>query len=271
MNALAAVLLLALAQPPGASGNFAVLPPRVPTGAQALATTLAQTVAQQVARRVPAGTRVVSADDLGLMLGQARERALAGCDEGACVAELSGALDAAELIATSATRVDSGLTGESWVVEVKRVDAKSGARLSGGLVSLCGGANEVAGAAALATAEAFGDRVTGTTSGRCASSRGVLGAAGGAVLMVAGAGLLVPGLTTKAAYDTQQGPGTVPTVTRAEAAVAQRFLVGGLVVAGVGVAVTAASVALLQVRPAEPRVALTPLPGGAAVVLGGSF
>ncbi len=83
---------------------------------------------------VEAGARVVSSDDLALLLGAERQRELLGCGDSstACIAEVASALSANEIVSTSATLVSAGLSGDQWQLEVKRVDGKNGSRLGGG-------------------------------------------------------------------------------------------------------------------------------------------
>ena len=235
-----------------------------------LGVVLSQVAAREVARLVPQGTRVVSADDVNVFLGAERQRALMGCEtDSDCMTEIAAAMSASEIVSSSATLASSSFTGQQWVIEVKRVDGRTGARMSGSLITLCGDGATLLDGMKRAVNETYGKPLSSTSNGACPSGVAVVGLIGGVTLTLAGSIGTVVGLVTKSAWDAQQAPGAQPTVTRAEAQTAQVLFTGGLVAAGVGIGLTIASA--VAAKPAEPQVAVVPLAGGALVSFGGTF
>lgn len=245
---------------------------RVPANETQLGVVLSQVAAREVSRLVPQGTRVVSADDMNVFLGVERQRALVGCESGVdCMTEIASALSAQEIVSSSATLATSGFTGQQWVIEVKRVDGRTGSRLSGSLITLCGSGAALLEGMKQAVYETYGGRLDTASNGACPSGVAVVGVISGVVLTLAGTAGTVVGLGTKSAWDQQQLPGAQPTVTRAQAQTAQALFTGGLVVAGVGLGLITASSIALKSKPAEPQVAVLPTVGGAFVSVGGRF
>lgn len=232
---------------------------------------LSQVIAREAQQVAPSGARVLSADDLRVVLGQERQKALLGCEESSdCMAELTAALNATEIISSSASLVSSGLTGQEWVVEVKRLEGRGRGRLGAAVVSVCGGGPKLLDAAARAVREAFG--APQGQPGHCPSPVGVIGVAAGSALAVVGGVGIGLALVTKNEFDAQQPPTAPLTVTRAEAQTAQVLFVSGLVAAGLGAGVAIVSGVVLTSPPRSPAVTLVPLGGGGALVtVGGAF
>ncbi len=245
---------------------------RVPAEEAPLGVVLSQVAAREVARLVLPGTRVVSADDMNVFLGVERQRALMGCEVGTdCMTEIASALNATEIVSSSLNLASSGLTGKQWAIEVKRVDGRTGARLSGSLITLCGSGPGMLEGMKRAVDETYGKHLAATTDGACPSSVAVVGLIAGVALTLGGAAGTTFGLVTKGAWDAQQLPGAQPTVSRAGAQTAQLLFTGGLVAAGVGLGLVTASTIALAAKPTEPQVAVVPLAGGALVSVGGTF
>lgn len=62
---------------------------------------------------------LITPRELSAVITVERQKALLGCDSTSCVAEIAGALDVAEVVTGSVARL-----GESWLLQVQRVDAK---------------------------------------------------------------------------------------------------------------------------------------------------
>ncbi len=270
MVSLSGVLLAVLVAGEAPSLVVAVPSTKVPQGHGELAGVMGQVIARQVAKATGPGTKIITTEDLNVLLGQERQKQLLGCDESACLAEMLAAVSADEIVSSTATRVSASLTGEQWMVEVKRIDGRTGARRGGGLVPVCGGQSEVLDAAVLAAREAYGEHVVVGT-GRCASSAAAVGTVGGGVLVAVGAAGVAYALVTKQAWDRQQTPGVPATVSHADADQAQVAFIGGLVAAGIGACVGALSLGALNATPAAPHLAFVPWPSGGVLSLGGDF
>lgn len=241
---------------------------------RALVVSLSQVVARQVTQSAGNGARVVSADDMASLLGAERERQLLGCDEtetSACMAEISAALNAGEVVSSSATLVTSGLTGKQWLIEVKRVDGRTGLRRGGSVVRVCGGASSLLAAAERAVREAYGVAAPSVERGVCPPSMALVGLVGGGLLVAGGGISLTMSLVTKAAWDVQQVPGASLTVSRADARVAEGLFLGGAVAAVAGVGLVVLSGVAFGAPDHGPQVALVPTAGGAMVSMGGAF
>lgn len=73
------------------------------------------------ARFAELGVRVVSARDIQTLLGLERQRALLGCNETSCIAELAGALGVDDVLVGDLARVDGG-----WLVTLKWLSSRDG-------------------------------------------------------------------------------------------------------------------------------------------------
>ncbi|MBX5481898.1 MAG: hypothetical protein IRZ16_08690 [Myxococcaceae bacterium] len=69
--------------------------------------------------------QIVTAQELSAVLGVERQKELLGCSTESCLAELAGALDVDEVILGNLSRV-----GQSWLLQVNRVNAKTGATVA---------------------------------------------------------------------------------------------------------------------------------------------
>ena len=265
------VLLLILAAAEPQPQLVAVLRTKTPEGMDAIGDALSQAIVKHVLRASAPGTRVVSSADLELMLGRERERQLLGCDAGSsCLTEIAAALDADEVVSSSVIRVSAGLTGEQWLLELKRVHGRSGVRIGAGLVSVCGPPSVLLASMRVAAGEAWGEQPT-AHDGRCPSAAAIIGVAGSGALLVAGGVGVTYSLLTRRAFDAQQNPQVVATVSRADAERAQAIFVAALAAATVGLGLGITSGWALTARPASPRVAFVLLPAGGALTLGGEF
>lgn len=65
--------------------------------------------------------QLVTERELGAVVSLERQKQLLGCDTSSCMAELAGALDASELVTGSLSKL-----GESWLLQVQRVNATTG-------------------------------------------------------------------------------------------------------------------------------------------------
>lgn len=65
--------------------------------------------------------QIVTSSELSAVLGVEREKELLGCSTNSCLAELAGALNVDQIITGSLAKI-----GQSWILQVNRVDAKNG-------------------------------------------------------------------------------------------------------------------------------------------------
>jgi hypothetical protein len=96
------------------------------------ATALTEALAVELRKRP--GLTLVTARELAAVLGFERQKALAGCQSDACMAELAGALDADRVVTGQVARV-----GESWTLHLQVVDAKRAVALAQASRRLKGG------------------------------------------------------------------------------------------------------------------------------------
>ncbi len=116
---IACGLALALAWPGVAWANkMAVVPLRAGAGAKAaLAGSLSDVVVAELRRN--AGVEILTSEEISAILGHESDKAMLGCDEISCLADLGGALGADELLAGSVAKL-----GTSWILHLKRIDVK---------------------------------------------------------------------------------------------------------------------------------------------------
>jgi hypothetical protein len=84
---------------------------------------LSALIASEVARRP--GLTVLAGADVRALLGFERQKALLGCTEGSCMAELAGALGVSFLISSEISRV-----GSTWLLSLSLLDANRAAAMS---------------------------------------------------------------------------------------------------------------------------------------------
>ncbi len=128
---LAALLALALAAPP----KVAVVPLASGEGVPGkTAESLTESVTAEVRRR--SGAQVVSQREITTLLSLEQQKAMLGCQNDACFAELGGALGAERVVSGDLSRL-----GESWLFHLKLLDsgkaqvvATSDRRLRGGTI-----------------------------------------------------------------------------------------------------------------------------------------
>jgi hypothetical protein len=128
---LAALLALALAAPP----KVAVVPLASGEGVPGkTAEALTESVTAEVRRR--SGAQVVSQREITTLLSLEQQKAMLGCQNDACFAELGGALGAERVVSGDLSRL-----GESWLLHLKLLDsgkaqvlATSDRRLRGGTI-----------------------------------------------------------------------------------------------------------------------------------------
>lgn len=256
---LAVVMALGVsATPPPPKPTTAVLELDAPGTSSELARTLGLLVPTEV-RRWARG-EVKSADEIATLLGLERQRQLLGCSDDAteCMAEIAGALGAAEVVVSRLGRV-----GSSFVLEFKRMDAHRGRVLASTTRSVASEQGLVAAAKEL-IAELYG----------VVRRRSLVGTAalfGGAGLVALGGASGITGLVIHRQVVAQQSAQLTPTVTRSTARTAELLYHVGLPVAVVG-----AAAALFgffestEQQTAIPAVVFTPA-GGAALAITGTF
>jgi len=234
----------------------------------------------EVRSRLP-GAQVISSSEIQSMLGLEKQRAMMGCTDATCLAEIGGALGVDELVSGRLGKV-----GKTYVLELRRTDVRrarvvgSAARTVRGdedalLGAIQGTLDELypgthAGTAVKevgqAPAEAGGPSFFKTRLG--AAIVGVLG------LAAAGAGTfgVIHAIDVHNQYENQQANRATATVTREQAD--RMKIVYPLSIAGMAVgaaALTWGTYWLVKGPPPSVQATLVPIPGGATLALGGSF
>lgn len=270
MLALWVTLASAVAAQPGGAKTTLVVGTDAPALSAELRASLSSVAAAEAKRRL-LGRTVFSSGDVAMAVGMERQRALLGCTgDSECLTELAGSLDADEVIATRVTRVNAGPFSSEWLVDARRLEARSGKVLATGQARVCGGESLLARAVEGSVAHALGVGAV-VVPGECRARGTALAMTGGGVALVAIAALGVGyGASVKHDFDVQQDPATVATVTRAQAGIAANVLWGALGVGAAGLALAGLGVAGLT-EDSGVKVALLPGPQGAAFVVGGSF
>jgi hypothetical protein len=234
----------------------------------ALAQAMTSSVAAELNRR---GVHdLVTSADVTTMLGAERQRQLMGCgDEStSCMAELSDALGARFIMTGALTRI-----GSAWQLTLQTVNG-SNARSIGRAVMLAGDVETLMRSLPLLVADATGlerpiepsrvgpSLLTGT----------------GVAVMVAGGVVLLDSLFKENSLSrelelAQSTPSLLRPVGSYEGdgrlIVTQRTVAG--IALGVGAALTTAGLVWLGSLGSHASVAVAPLPGGAAVALGGNW
>lgn len=233
---------------------------------------LSQVVSDEL-RRLEPGVRLYAAEDLAVALGVARERRLAGCEsesESTCLTEFAAALGSDELLSTRITRLSGGPFSSPWLVDARKVDGKTGRTLSTGQVTVCGPESELPAAVRAAVWKAWGLEPRGVAAACTPQLAPRVLAVGGGVLLLAGVAGLAVSMGTRAAYDAQQVPGAPATVTRAQGTAANTLFALSLGAGAVGALGVGLGLAGL-LGSSDTKVAVAPLPGGAAVTWGGAL
>ncbi len=121
---LAHVLCLSLLAAAPASPRVALMPL---SGGEGVTEKTAETVTDAVAaelRRI-GGYQLITGREISALLSVERQKALLGCQDTSCMAEVAGALDVDQIIVGSVARL-----GESWLLQLQRVDAHKATTLS---------------------------------------------------------------------------------------------------------------------------------------------
>ncbi|MGA9523102.1 MAG: hypothetical protein WBV82_16660 [Myxococcaceae bacterium] len=121
---LAQVLCLTLLATAPGSPRVALMPL---SGGEGVTEKTAETVTDALAaelRRL-GGSQLVTGREISAILSVERQKALLGCQDTSCMAEVAGALDADQVIVGSVARL-----GESWLLQLQRVDARKATTLS---------------------------------------------------------------------------------------------------------------------------------------------
>ncbi|MBL8917293.1 MAG: hypothetical protein JNJ54_00405 [Myxococcaceae bacterium] len=255
------------------SGAKIAVPPVASTD-KALVEPLNQVVADEVLARAPTGSTVLTSSDITAALANERQRQLLGCDSASsdCLTEVAAALSADEQVLTTVTVLGSSATGTQYVIEVRRLSGKNMGRLGAGLVEVCGSGSRLTDAVREAVAAAYGAPARASVGSRCAPTWTVPTMVSGVVLSAAAIAGVTIGLLTKFAFDAQQAPGSIATVSRADAAIAQGLFVGGLAAGVAGIGLVASSIVGLLWRPEGRLSASVSLgPHVMSIVLGGAL
>lgn len=118
------VLALVLAASPAPLPRIAVLPLSPGEGVtDPTATAVGDAMAAELRKLNKA--RLVTSRELEAVLSVERQKQLAGCSSTECLVELAGALDVDQIIIGTLSRL-----GESWMLQVQRVDASKGTTLA---------------------------------------------------------------------------------------------------------------------------------------------
>ncbi|MBL9038157.1 MAG: hypothetical protein JNG84_06555 [Archangium sp.] len=211
------------------------------------------------------GLSVVSASDIANVLGLEKQKALMGCLETSCSAELAGALGVDGLVTGSIAAV-----GPTVLVNVRVISAKNGAPLATFSESVKGTENVPASLerAADAIVESVSQRPSTGVSKRAALIPGIAAVAfaGAAAACFGVAGNAQAELAIVTGADASYDPNAI--VARGQTSAALGYVFTGLAVAGV-----AASVVLLVVGKGDepPAVTVGPAAAGAGLAIGGTW
>jgi hypothetical protein len=271
---LLAVALLAAAPPK----KIAVMDLEASGVEPSLAQAVSLSIPTDVRGRLP-GTQVISKDDVASMLGLERTQQMLGCTDARCATEVGGAVGADELVSGRIGKV-----GDTYVLELKRIDVRGG-KVLGSSARLIRGQQD---ALVEATSGMLDELFPGTRSlsrvraidagweprflrSRTAAWTGAV--AGVALLGLGSAGVWWSyDVSRRHATDQSVQNPADRSVTRADADRARSVNAAAWAGAGVGAVLAAwGGYRLLHPDSLGPRVAAAPVPGGAVVALGGSF
>ena len=250
------VLQTAAAVPP----SVVVLPLETSGVRQDLADSIGLVVPSEVRRLLP-GAKVISGSEIATFMSLERQRQLLGCEsDSSCVAEMVGALGVDEIVSGKLGKV-----GHSYVLEVRRMDARKGTvrgSVAKSITDLDG---------LVPTLEASLDELyRGSEPHHAALSWGLV--AGGGLLALAGTTGLVWSLGVNQQYVDQQTPGATPQVTQADAARVKTLYPLSWAALAVGAAATTWGIMRLAgSAPAQLQVSFSPTPMGAFATVRGAF
>ncbi len=245
-----------------------------------LAQAVSLVVPTEIRGRIPSA-QVISKDEISAMLGLEKTRQMLGCTGVGCTAEIGGALGVDELVDGRIGKV-----GQTYVLELRRLDVKGAKTLGSAARMVRGEEDELVKAVQGMLDELFpGTRGAGKVKSIAPYSgwepgflrgRGAAwtGTAAGAALVVAGGVGAWWSYGVYSDYKDQQSNRLTATVTRAQADRAK--LVSPLAWSGAAVGAVVAAWGTWRLFHPEAgldsgTISLAPLPGGAALALGGTF
>lgn len=235
----------------------------------------------EVRSRLP-GAQVISSSEIQTMLGLEKQRAMMGCTDANCLAEIGGALGVDELVSGRLGKV-----GRTYVLEIRRTDVRkarvvgSAARTVRGdedalLEAIQGTLDELypgsrPGTAAVKEVGRAPAQAGGPSFFKTPLGAGIVGVLG---LAAAGAGTygVIHALDVHSQYEAQQSNRATATVTRDQAdrmKVVFPISIGGIAVGAA--AMTWGAYWLVKGPPPAVQAAVLPTPGGATLALGGTF
>ncbi|MGI5865326.1 MAG: hypothetical protein ACOX6T_25175 [Myxococcales bacterium] len=121
---LAALLAAATAAAPSPKLKVAIVPLTAGEGVTDKVAASITEVATSEVRRIP-GVQLLTQQEVGTLIGFDRQRAMLGCQEDSCVAEVGGALGVEHLVFGTISKL-----GESWLVTFKLMDVKNAKMLA---------------------------------------------------------------------------------------------------------------------------------------------
>jgi hypothetical protein len=214
------------------------------------------------------GLLIVTSRDISQVLGLERQKELMGCDSSGCVAELAGALGADAMLVGTVAR-----TEQSYTLVIRAIAATDATELASATVRAR--SEDELQAWIEANAWKFGEQLIARVRGvplpehRSSSLAPWLTLGGGGVLAATGA--VLRGLAEEPRSQLLTASATTRVDVAATVSKGRGLEVTGNVLLGVGAAAIATGIVLFLVEPREPVVALAPMPGGAALVFGGTF
>ncbi|HUL60239.1 MAG TPA: hypothetical protein VLU43_13235 [Anaeromyxobacteraceae bacterium] len=275
LASLLAALALAAAPPPK---KIAVMDLAATGVEPALAQAVSLVVPTELRGRLP-GAQIISKDEISAMLGLEKTRQMLGCTGDDCATALGGALGVDELVDGRIGKV-----GQTYVIELRRIDVRGGKTLASAARMVRGADDDLVRATQDMLDEVFpGTHRTGNVKaiapysgweptflqGRGAAWTGV--GAGVALLAAGGVGVWWS-LDVHSKWSKQQsGDRGSATVTRDQADQAKLVNPLGWGAVAVGAVMAGWGTWRLTHPEAGTGVAVAPLPGGAAVALGGTF
>jgi len=213
-----------------------------------------------------AGLQVTSPKDMTAILGLERQKQLLGCGTDSCTAELAGALGVDAILSASIVKAGSGYTAS-----LRAISATNGAPLSAlsERVKNIDALQDWLDTSARQMAAELSGRPTVTSSSGPGLVRWIP-AISGAVVGVGGLVLFLERAGPANELQTRVFPDQSAVAnTRATGEALEKI---GITLMAVGGAAIATSVLWVALTPPEtPRVTLAPIPGGAAVSIGGEF
>ncbi len=260
------VLMAALAGPPAAAPKLATLDWVVTRADPSLGAFYADVLARALREQ---GLQVVTPQELAVLIGQERQKALLGCNvDTACLAELTNAVGCDATLVVHLTRLDSTLTAS-----IKVLSARDGHPL---VETRAEADSEKVFAARLDdAAAAVADQLVAGHAEARQRARARLPLVTGGVVLAAGVGALAFSLHQRDVVNEELARAHAVTEAAAAAAgVGKVAQTAGWVAAGVGAAVLGVGAAmLLSAGAPEGAVHATAVvgPGGAFVGVGGTW